>query len=183
MYWISIPKPMNDAYIRIGMIAKPHGVNGALKLLSLTFDNSRFNALNRTFLEHHGEYSPVEVTHVQASSDSVIIFIAGVNDRNAAERLRGAYICVPREEAATPPEGQFLIVDLIGCDVFDTLGHCYGKLTEVYTTGANDVYEITDGKRKLMIPALKSLLNTVNVIDKRIVLDADVLAQVGLFED
>ena len=49
-------------------------------------------------------------------------------------------------------------------------------------TGANDVYVIK-GTRTLLIPALKKLLADVDVANKRIVLHADVLQEVGLFED
>lgn len=176
---------MNDDYLRIGLVSKPHGVSGALKLQSLTFDNRRFNGLERVFLERlEGEYSPVRVLSVQATDESVIITLEGVTDRNAADKLRGAYLCIPRTEAAPPPEGQYLIVDLIGCTVTDTDGREHGILSEVYSLPANDVYEIKtpDGK-KLLIPALKRLLNTVDVANKHILLNADVLAEVGLFPD
>jgi 16S rRNA processing protein RimM len=69
----------------------------------------------------------------------------------------------------------------IGCDVFDTSGKAYGKLTDVLETGASDVYEIDGGK--LLVPALKRVLNEVDVEGGRIVLDADVLEEVGCFAD
>ena len=49
-------------------------------------------------------------------------------------------------------------------------------------TNANDVYVI-EGQRRLMVPALKKLLRSVDVSNKRIELDAEVLSEVGLFED
>ena len=55
-------------------------------------------------------------------------------------------------------------------------------MTDVLETGANDVYVIS-GKRGLMVPALKKLLAQVDVENGHIVLDAQVLEEVGLFED
>ena len=80
------------------------------------------------------------------------------------------------------PEGRYFISDLIGCQVKDTDGKAYGKLTDVLETGANDVYVIK-GEKTLMVPALKKLLNTVDIQAKSILLNADVLQEVGLFED
>ena len=79
------------------------------------------------------------------------------------------------------PKDTYFVTDLIGCDTFDTDGNAFGKLTEVYETGANDVYEIEHGR--LMVPALKRVLNTVDTDSGRIVFDAEVLKEVGLFED
>ena len=73
------------------------------------------------------------------------------------------------------------VADLIGCDTFDTDGSAFGKLTNVYETGANDVYEIEHGK--LMVPALKRVLSEVDTEAGRIVFDAAVLKEVGLFAD
>ena len=54
-------------------------------------------------------------------------------------------------------------------------------MTDVLETGSNDVYEIENGR--LMVPALKRVLSLVDVAHKRIVFDAAVLREVGLFED
>ena len=55
-------------------------------------------------------------------------------------------------------------------------------MIDVYETNANDVYVVKGGKT-LSAPALKRLLHTVDIENKRIVFDADVLEEVGLFED
>ena len=102
--------------------------------------------------------------------------------RNTAETLRNHYISVDREHAVKLPEGRYFVTDMIGCDVYDTNGAYYGKLTDVLETGANDVYVI-QGEKQLMVPALRKLLKEVDVANKRIELYADVLAEVGLFED
>ena len=98
-----------------------------------------------------------------------------------AEQLRGAFLCVDRGHTVQLPDGSFFISDLIGCEVSDTEGKEYGPVTAVYRTKANDVYEI--GNEKLMVPALRAVLHSVDPEANRIVLDAEVLREVGLFED
>ncbi len=96
--------------------------------------------------------------------------------------MRDVYLCVDRAHAVKLPEGQYFVTDIIGCEVFGTDGTFYGMLEEVLQNGAADVYVIR-GEKVLMVPALKKLLKSVDVFEKKIVLASDVLEEVGLFED
>ena len=169
-------------HFRIAQVLKPHGIKGEVKVYPLTDDLSRFKRLKEAYIERGGQYEPVNVDGAKNVSDAVVIHIEGIDTPDEAEKLRGLYICVDREHAVKLPKGTYSVADLIGCEVFSTDGETLGRLTDVLETNANDVYVI-EGRRHLMVPALKKLLSEVNVESKRIVLDAEVLSEVGLFED
>jgi len=171
-----------DEYLRIGMILRPHGIHGAVKLLPLTSDTRRFLKLKEAFVEQDGGYSPVEAMEVSVQPDTVLLRLSNCETREQAEELRNKYLCVDRAHATKLPDGQYFVVDLIGCAVQDSEGTPLGNLTDVLETGANDVYVIK-GKRTLLIPALKKLLQEVDVVEKRIILSSSVLEEVGLYED
>lgn len=169
-------------YLRIGCIVRAHGVHGAVKLQPTTDRIERFRGLSHAYLEErNGAIRPVEVSGVRLLNDAVALEIAGVDTVEAAERLRGAYLSVDRAHTVPLPAETYFVADLIGCDTFDTAGRRYGKVTDVVETGANDVYVIENGK--LMVPALKRVLHEVATEEQRIVFDAKVLSEVGLFED
>ena len=170
-----------SAYYRIGAIVRTHGVHGAVKLDPLTDDVKRFRGLQQAFVEMHGVYTPVQLCVTSVSPDAVILTINGYDTPEQANTLRGAYLCVDRAHAVKLPKDTYFVTDLIGCETFDTDGNAFGKLTEVYETGANDVYEIEHGK--LMVPALRRVLSEVDTDNGRIVFDAAVLKEVGLFAD
>ena len=172
---------MSAAYYRIGVIVRTHGVHGAVKLDPLTDNPKRFKGLTEAFVELHGTYTPVQLCVSSVAPDAVILTVKGYETPEQANALRGAYVCVDRAHAVRLPKDTYFVTDLIGCDTFDTDGNAYGKLTEVYETGANDVYEIEHGK--LMVPALKRVLAEVDTDAGRIVFDAAVLKEVGLFAD
>ena len=172
---------MSAAYYRIGVIVRPHGVHGAVKLDPLTDSSRRFRGLKEAFLEMHGDMRPVQLVVSSVAQDSVILTVEGCETPEQANALRGAYLCVDRAHAVRLPKDTYFVTDLIGCETFDTDGNAYGKLTEVYETGANDVYEIEHGK--LMVPALKRVLHEVDTDAGRITFDAAVLKEVGLFEN
>ncbi len=170
-----------SAFYRIGLFARTHGVHGAMKLDPLTDSSSRFRGLKEAYVELHGSMTPVQLCVQSVSPDAVIVKIDGYDTPEQANALRGAYLCVDRAHAVKLPKDTYFIADMIGCDTFDTDGNAFGKLTNVYETGANDVYEIEQGK--LMVPALKRVLHEVDTDGKRIVFDAGVLKEVGLFAD
>ena len=172
---------MRSEYYRIGEIVRPHGVKGDVKLNPSTDDLSRFTGLKDAYLERGTSFSPVALSHIRLLPAAVVLHIDGIDTPEQAEQLRGAFLCVDRAHTVALPEGTFFISDLIGCRVTDTEGKEYGTVTAVYRTKANDVYEIEDGK--LMIPALRKLLYRVDPDENRMVLDADVLREVGLFAD
>lgn len=172
---------MSTGYYRIGEIARPHGVHGAVKVNPTTDDSRRFRGLKEAFLELHGDYIPVQLLVSSVTENSVILEIEGYDTPEKANTLRGKYLCVDRAHTVKLPAYTYFVADLIGCEVSDTDGNCYGKLTDVLETGANDVYEIEHGK--LMVPALKKLLCEVDTVNKRIVFYTDVLKEVGLFAD
>lgn len=171
-------------YFRIGLFLRPHGVKGEVKLLPLTDDVRRFNKLSDAFIEvRSGVYQPQKVIHAKvAAENAVIIKLDGVESMDEAEKLRDKYLCVDRAHTVKLPEGAYFINDLIGCLVESTDGAKLGELIDVYETNANDVYVVM-GKQRLSVPAIKKLLHSVDIEQKRIVFDADVLSEVGLFED
>ncbi len=171
-------------YFRIGLILRPHGVKGELKLLPLTDDITRFKRLSEAFIEaSEGCYRSVKVLGTKlAAENSVIVQLEGVNTMDDAEKYRNRYLCVDRDHAVRLPEGAYFVRDIIGCRVVSTDGSALGTAEDVYETTANDVY-VVRGEKKLSVPAIKKLLASVDVENRLIVFDADVLSEVGLFED
>ena len=161
-------------YFRIGLFLRPHGIKGELKLLPLTDDLKRFARLSDAFVT-------AESARV-AAENSVIIKLKGIDTVEAAEKLRDKYLCVDREHAVKLPAGAYFVKDIIGCEVFSTSGDALGRVVDVYETPSTDVYVIKGAKR-LSVPALKKLLSSVDIENKRIVFDSEILAEVGLFED
>ena len=63
------------------------------------------------------------------------------------------------------PEGRYFVQDLIGLSAVDADdGHVYGKVTDVFPTGSNDVYQVTDGDGKnYLVPAIRDVVVRVDV--------------------
>jgi len=162
----------------IGRIVKPQGIKGELKLESYSEDPMRFNSFKSVYV--NGVPCVVENARVVGG---VYLKLAGINDRNAAELLRGAEISIEREAMGRPPKGRYYISDLVQSEVFIEDAKV-GVLEDVLQNGGMDVYTVRlDKGGTLMFPALKELLLEINVKEKRIVLEPSRLSEVGVYED
>src|SRR5690349_11055288 len=88
-----------------------------------------------------------------------LIELEGLTDRDAADTLRGAEIEVPRE-AVPVAEGEYLVADLVGCEVRDTAGHSLGQVKSILDNGAHDVLVIGND---VMIPLVDEWIVAVDL--------------------
>ncbi len=170
-------------YIRIGIVAKPQGIRGEIKVNNLSDTLERFLELEYVFVEDKGNYIRYNVKGTRLGDECAFLFLEKIYDRDAAEALRNKYICVDREHAIKLPEGRYFIFDLIGCTVKTDEGAVLGKVEEVMQPGANDVYVVKNGKDEILIPAVKSFVLDIDIEKKLITVKGDMLQEVAVYED
>jgi len=172
-------------YLAIAEITKPQGVRGELKLRPITSDPERFTELKTAYLEEKGVYTRVNVKFTRQDADAVYMMFEGVNDRNAAELLRGRFLYIDRAHAIELDEDENFIVDLIGLKGVDTDGNELGELIEVLQPGGNDVYVFRDVKkrREILVPALKSVVVKTDIEVGVMLLDAKRLSETAVTDE
>ena len=98
--------------------------------------------------------------------------LAGINDRNAAERLTNLKLYVPRDRLPpTEDDDTFYYADLVGLNAETSEGVALGKVTAVHHFGAGDLVEITpsDGGEAMLLPFSNAVVPTVDIAGGRIV--------------
>ena len=170
-------------YIRIGLVTKPQGIRGEIKVNCLSDSLERFLELEYVFVEDRGNYTRYNVKGTRLGDECAFLFLEKIYDRDAAERLRNKYICVDREHAIKLPEGRYFIFDLVGCRVVTDAGVELGILDEVLQPGANDVYVVKKGNDEVLIPAVKSFVLDIDIENKLITVKGDMLQEVAVYED
>ncbi len=157
---------MEQKKIRIGKIVNCHGIKGELLLLPLTDDNRRFKKLKKALLELPGtRYEEVEVQSVREHKGNILLTLAGVDDRNKAERLKNLYLCVNPEDAVKP-KGSYFIYEIVGLDVYEN-DVCRGKVTAVLQNSSTDLYEVQYEDGVFYLPALKSVVKCIDLEKNR----------------
>ncbi len=170
-------------YIRIGMVAKPQGIRGEIKVTSLSDRLERFLDLQYVFVEEKGTYAKYNVKGSRLGDACAFLFLEKIYTRDEAEALRGKYLCVDREHAIQLPEGRYFIFDLIGCRVITDTGNDLGIITEVLQPGANDVYVVQGNGQEILIPAVKSFVLNIDIQSKMITVNEAMLQEVAVYED
>jgi 16S rRNA processing protein RimM len=94
--------------------------------------------------------------------DRVILKLAGIDDRTAAEAMRGALVRVPIEQAVELPPGSYFWHEIVGLRVQDTRGRALGTVAEVLATGSNDVYVVRSAEGELLLPAIKDVVRAID---------------------
>lgn len=155
--------------LRVGVIIKPHGIKGEVKVYPTTDSPLRFNEITHVNIIQQGRaIADVKVAGVKFFKDIVILKLKGYNDINEVEALKGAELYIPREEGAELEDGEYYIADIIGMEVLTDDGVRLGTVKDVMETGANDVYVVErEGGKELLLPAIKQCILDTD-IDKNV---------------
>lgn len=151
-------------FLSIGQIINTHGLKGELKIYPLTDDMRRYRKLDSVFIDGIER----KILWCKLQSNLVILKIEGIDTVEDAIKYKNKYIYVNRKDAVELPLGNYFIADIIGCNVIDENGINLGLLADVIKTGSNDVY-LVKGAQELLIPALKSIVVSIDVINQKIV--------------
>lgn len=140
--------------IVVGRVHAPHGLRGEVKVEPLT---DRFQERFAPGSRLESAIGSVTVDAVRGTEAAPIVRFEGIEDRAAAEKLRGD-LRVPRAEARR--EGEHLWADLIGREVVTPEGERLGEVRDVLRAGGADVL-VVQGERELLLPMLASVVREV----------------------
>jgi 16S rRNA processing protein RimM len=152
-------------YVRVGKVIGTHGNNGRVRVAPETDHPERF-ATGSTLVVSGTPYSIGYVTHA-AGGDVLIVDFSGLKTREQAHTLIDQVILGAIDDAPPLAEDMYYHYQLIDMTVVDVTDTVLGKLTEVISTGANDVYVITAEGSELLIPALADVVVEVDVPNAR----------------
>lgn len=146
---------MKKQYLEAGQIVNTHGVRGEVKIKPWADSADFLKKFKQLFIDE----TPVRVLHSRVHKDCLIATLEGVEDVNAAVRLKNKVVYIDRDDAALP-EGSYFIQDLLGAEVVDENGTLLGHLDDVMELPASNVY-VVKGEREILIPAVPAfILNT-----------------------
>lgn len=141
---------MKLEFVPAGRVVGVHGVRGELKVLPLEEDADFLAGCKTLYLEGR----PVSPETCRVHKGMALLKLPGVEDRTAAEGLRGKELLVRRAEVRLP-EGKYFDAELLGLEVYDgETGECVGELVKVEPYPAGKVYTVR-GEREFLIPAVK----------------------------
>lgn len=168
--------------VEVGRIADAWGVKGWFKVQSHSSSPEALFASKRWYLQPSergarafaGTVS-LSIRQAKDHSDTVVAWAQGIDDRNAAEALRGSRIFVPRSSFPSTAQDEYYWVDLIGLAVVNREGVALGEVRELMATGPQTVlvlgYEEGGKSHERMIPFVSAFVDNVDLPARRITVD------------
>ena len=155
-------------YLAIGRVARPFGLRGELKVQLLTDFREQLGRLRTVYLGPQAQ--PWKVEAIRLHKAAALLKLDGCDDRTAAEALRGALVQIPREDAVPLKEGEYYEHQIVGMTVVEEDGTLLGKVVEIISTGANDVYVVRGPDGELLLPAIESVILEIDLdVDRMVV--------------
>ena len=136
--------------IEVGKIVNTHGIRGDVKINPFMDDVEAFRKFKYLYVKDN----KVKVKGVKFVKNNPIVSLEGTDSVEKAELLRNTPVYIDEEMLPELSDNEFYIKDIINLNVETVDGEYLGKITDVFKTGSNDVYEIL--KEAIICHALKN---------------------------
>jgi 16S rRNA processing protein RimM len=159
-----------EKQVCVGVITGPQGVGGAVRIKSFTARPEDIASYGS--LADAGGTLRLDLRLVGAAKGVLIGRLAGVEDRNRAESLRGLRLYLPRTALPPPEPEEYYHADLIGLDAVLADGTPFGRVRAVHDFGAGDTLEIErPGAPPAMVPFTRAVVPVIEFDAGRLVVD------------
>lgn len=151
--------------LEVGYVARAHGLGGEVRVHLHAADSTTLLEVERVWIG--GREHAIE--QARPTNGAVLLALAGVADRDAADALRGQAVEVERD-AVPLAEGEYLLADLPGCTVVDATGAEVGVVKEVIA-GPQPILVIHGDGRERLLPAVPAFVQSVDTVARRVVVE------------
>ncbi|MEA2907453.1 MAG: rRNA processing protein RimM [Alphaproteobacteria bacterium] len=166
-----VPQGQREKRVCVAQIGAAHGTRGEVRLWSFTADPMAVRDYGP--LESEDGSARFEIEAVRPAKRHLVARLAGVHDRNAAERLTNIRLYVARERLPAAGADEFYHADLIGLAALAVDGRALGTVVAVHDFGAGDILELRPAGRNdtVMLPFTTETVPLVDIAGGRIVID------------
>lgn len=159
---------MPSEFLKMGLVGRPHGIKGEISL------------------DWQGEYTPApgdsiwfgkDIDHIHSYTvksarqhkDRMLMTLEGVQDRNAADALKGSLAFLRRSDLPPPGEDEEFLADLVGCQILDTNGDILGILDHLEFPAGQMLWSILDPSGKeILFPAREEFIENIDIARREI---------------
>jgi 16S rRNA processing protein RimM len=150
-------------YVAIGRVLGAWGVRGDLKIQPLAPQSALLAGHSVSIAR--SEYT---IERSDASGRFVRLKIAGVDNREEAQLLRGAYLQAREEDLKPLPDGEYYRFQLVGLAVICIDGRNLGRVVDVISAPENDVYVVKGPDGEVLIPAIDDVVQEIDLKNETI---------------
>ena len=160
------------ARVTVGRVLRPHGVRGEVVVEVLSDVPGRLDRGSSVLAarEEGGPARPLEVAAHRPHKSGALLVFTGIDDRDAAEGLRGLWLEVDRSQVPAAPPGTYYHYELLGCRCYDG-DRGLGEVVDLLEDGGGLLLIVADGELRVPVPFVERFLREIDVEAGRIVFD------------
>jgi 16S rRNA processing protein RimM len=165
---------MSTKMFNVGKVVNTHGIKGEVRVIRITDFEERFDPGSKLFWvsKNGDETLSLEVNAHRMHKNFHLLQFKGYTSINDVEKLKEGLLKVSEEQLTPLEEGEFYYHQIIGMQVVTTDGEKLGKIKEILSPGANDVWVVQrKGKKDLLIPYIEDVVKEVNMDNETITIE------------
>lgn len=151
--------------LEIGEIVNTHGLKGEVKVNPWCDSPQVLCGMKFVYVQD----KKVKVISARQQKNLAIMLLSGIDSIEKAANICGTILYANRDDMILE-KGRYFVQDIIGCKIYDIdTKRLYGIVSDVFKTGANDVYQITDDRSKnFLLPVIPHVVLKVDIEDRKI---------------
>ncbi|NBD34838.1 MAG: 16S rRNA processing protein RimM [Chloroflexi bacterium] len=156
-------------YLAVGRVLRPHGIRGELRVQVFTDFPEHLAEISHVYLGP--TYRRMAIEKVRFHKNRILLKLAGLEDRDAAETFRDQTVYVAMEDAVPLEEEEYYHFQVVGMQVETEDGEALGEVVEVLAPpGANDVFVVHGPRGEILIPAIEDAVREIDFDAMRMVI-------------
>ncbi len=169
---------MKKTFLNIGKIVGSHGIKGMVRV-ECWCNSPEFLCQFKRLFTADNVNNVLKVNKASPHKNIALVKFKGIDTIEQAETMRGNLLYIYRDDAKLRDD-QYFIEEIIGCKIYDgETNKYYGELSDVYNTGANDIWQIKNEDKEFLFPSVPHFVKSVD-IEKEIIY---ILPPKGIFND
>jgi 16S rRNA processing protein RimM len=166
-----VPRPAEDDWVPLAAVGRPHGIKGEVRAHPFNKDSALLLELDEVLVrfvegDRKGESHEVSIDGARQGNDAILLKLHGVDDRNGADEVRGAELCVRRGDFPEAEEGEFYACDVVGARVValpEDGGEELGLVRELTSYPSVDILLVEGRRGRWEIPLVDAYVENVDV--------------------
>jgi 16S rRNA processing protein RimM len=154
-----------DDWVPLAEVARPHGVRGEIRLKLFNEDSEVLLDRDEVLVRlPDGEEHEVSIDRARRADGAILMKLYSIDDRDRADELRGALICVQRRDFPPLGDGEFYVCDAKGARVVHE-GRTIGTVKDLQNYPTVDVLVVTaaDGGKDWEVPLIDVFVDSLDL--------------------
>jgi 16S rRNA processing protein RimM len=157
--------------ITIGQISRVRGVKGEMVVIPMTDDPRRYFDLETVTISKEEITRKFAIEAAREFKGKILLRLKQVENPEEAKKLVGGFVEIEKEQVIKLSEGRYFVSDMVGLEVFTTQGRRIGKIKEIISLPANDLYVVEDDGKQYDIPALKTVVKKIDLQKREMIIE------------